>query len=176
MLKPLPIVVLRQPNGLNVEETGKSYVENALLKAKAAAELTGNCALADDSGLEVDILKGAPGLYSARYACSNEEKIARLLKAVGKSAYRSACFRSTMVLCAKDGHCVAAAEGICRGEILVSPAYGNAGFESLLWVREAGCTYGEMNEAQLNRLGSRAKAARQLSGKLLMQLGIEALI
>ena len=175
MLRPLPIVVSRQPCGLNVEETGRSYIENALIKARAAAKLTNSWTLADDSGLEVDALKGGPGLYSARYAPSNEEKIGRLLNALGDSVYRGACFRSTMVFCAKDGHCVAAAEGVCRGQILRLPAYSGGGFESLLWVREAGCTYGEMGEAQLNRLGSRGKAARQISGKLLTHLGVEAL-
>ena len=65
MLGPLPLNVLKQPAELEVEETGTTYLENALLKASAAAQLTGNWALADDSGLEVDALDGAPGLYTA---------------------------------------------------------------------------------------------------------------
>ena len=75
MLGPLPIDVQRQPSHLDVEENGSSYLENALLKGQAAARLTKSWTIADDSGLEVDALNGAPGLFSARFAPSNEEKI-----------------------------------------------------------------------------------------------------
>ena len=173
MLGPLPIDVQRQPGDLDVEETGSTYCENAELKASAAALRTGGWALADDSGLEVDALQGAPGLYSARYADGNDAKVQRLLKQLGDTPYRSACFRSTMVLCDPSGTCRAAAEGICWGELLSAPAYPGGEFESLLWVREARCTYGELNPAQLSRLGSRGKAARALAPQLrqLLHLG-----
>ena len=173
MLGPLPIDVQRQPADLEVEETGSSYRENAELKASAASLRTRGWALADDSGLEVDVLKGAPGLYSARYAAGNDAKVKLILEELGCSPYRSACFRSTMVLCDPTGTCRATAEGICWGELLSSPAYPGGGFESLLWVREARCTYGELNAAQLSRLGSRGKAARALAPKLreLLNLG-----
>ena len=166
MLGPLPLNVQRQPDDLDVEETGSSYRENAELKASAAALRTGNWALADDSGLEVDALQGAPGLFSARYADGNDAKVRRLLSELGDAPYRSACFRSTMVLSDPSGTCRAAAEGICWGELLSAPAYPGGEFESLLWVREARCTYGELNPAQLSRLGSRGKAARALAPKL----------
>ena len=71
-----------------------------------------------------------------------------------------------MVLCSPDGDCVASADGVSWGEILHKPAYAGGGFESLLWIREAGCSYGEMNPAQLSRLGSRGKAARALANEL----------
>ena len=122
--------------------------------------------MADDSGLEVDALDGAPGIYSARYADGNAAKIRQLLDALGATPYRSACFRSTMVISDPTGRCVAAAEGVCWGELLTAPAYDGGGFESLLWIREAGCTYGEMNASQLMRLGSRGKAARALAPDL----------
>ena len=172
MLGPLPLELRRQPADLDVEETGNTYLENAELKATAAALRTSGWALADDSGLEVDALQGAPGLYSARYADGNDAKVQRLLKQLGDSPYRSACFRSTMVLCDPSGSCRAAAEGICWGELLNAPAYPGGEFESLLWVREARCTYGELNAAQLSRLGSRGKAARALAPQLreLLQL------
>ena len=166
MLGSLPLEVRRQPDDLDVEETGSTYLENAELKATAAALKTGGWALADDSGLEVDALQGVPGLYSARYAEGNDAKVQRLLKELGDSPYRSACFRSTMVLCDPSGSCRAAAEGICWGELLSAPAYPGGEFESLLWVREARCTYGELNAAQLSRLGSRGKAARALAPQL----------
>ena len=173
MLGPLPLNVQRQPDDLDVEETGSSYCENAELKASAAALRTGGWALADDSGLEVDALQGAPGLFSARYAEGNDAKVRRLLSELGDSPYRSACFRSTMVLSDPSGTCRAAAEGICWGELLSAPAYPGGEFESLLWVREARCTYGELNSAQLSRLGSRGKAARALAPQLrqLLNLG-----
>ena len=166
MLAPLNLLVDRQPSDLDVEETGKTYEENAALKASAAAKRTGHWSLADDSGLEVDALSGAPGLFSARYAETNALKLEKLLKAVGPTPYRSACFRSTMVISDPTGSCVAAAEGICWGELLSAPAYPGGCYESLLWVREARCTYGELNHAQLIRLGSRGKAARALAPDL----------
>ena len=88
MLGPLPLNVHRQPADLDVEETGSTYRENAELKANAAALRTGCWALADDSGLEVDALQGAPGLYSARYAEGNDAKVQRLLNELGDSPYR----------------------------------------------------------------------------------------
>ena len=92
MLDVLSLRVQKQPEDLNVEETGKTYFENALLKAKAAAIETKSWALADDSGLEVDILDGRPGIYSARYAKNNAEKIKKLINEISDSPYRSARF------------------------------------------------------------------------------------
>ena len=172
MLGPLPLNVLRQPAELEVEETGISYFENALLKASAAAQLTGNWALADDSGLEIDALKGAPGLYTARLAPTDEKKISELLRSMSDQPYRSARFRSAMVLCSPDGESIESSEGVCWGELLRSPAYPGGGLESLFWLRETRCSYGEMTAAQLSRLGSRGKAAREMAPRLRQQLGI----
>ena len=172
MLGPLPLNVLRQPAELEVEETGTTYLENAFLKASAAAQLTGNWALADDSGLEVDALNGAPGLFTARLAPTDDEKIFALLRSMADQPYRSARFRSAMVLCSPDGASIASSEGICWGELLQSPAYPGGGLESLFWLRETRCSYGEMTSAQLSRLGSRGKAAREMAPRLLQQLGI----
>ncbi|MFL0778310.1 MAG: non-canonical purine NTP pyrophosphatase [Prochlorococcus sp.] len=170
MLCPLPVEVQKQPDDLNVEETGSNYLENALLKAKAAAARTGTLVIADDSGLEVDALDGAPGIFSARFAPSNEEKINKLLKLLGNTPYRSARFCSVMVLCDAEGDLIQASEGICWGELLKQPAYQGGEFESLLWLREAQCTYGELNFEQLSKLGSRGKAARALAPYLLKQI------
>lgn len=173
MLCPLPVEVQKQPDDLNVEETGSNYLENALLKAKAAAARTGTLAIADDSGLEVDALDGAPGIFSARFAASNEEKINKLLKLLDNTPYRSARFCSVMVLCDAKGDLIQASEGICWGELLKEPAYQGGEFESLLWLREAQCTYGELNFEQLSKLGSRGKAARELAPYLLKQIEFE---
>ena len=172
MLGPLPIQVQKQPSSLNVEETGSTYLENAFLKAKAASQLTKSWAIADDSGLEVDYLNGSPGIYSARFAKSNEDKIKKILQALGNTPYRSARFCSAMVLCNPNGQKVKDAEGICWGELLKQPAYPNGEFESIFWIREAKCTYGELSQEQLTKLGSRGKAARLLAPFLLKELGI----
>ena len=170
MLGPIPVDVSRQPADLDVEETGKTYLDNARLKALAAAQRTGCWALADDSGLEVDALDGAPGIYTARFAASDAEKLNSLQQAMAGIPYRSACFRSAMVLCSPDGECDEEAEGFCWGELLQEPAYAGGGIESLFWVREAGCSYGQLNAAQLSKLGSRGKAARALAPGLRRRL------
>ena len=172
MLGPLPIEVRRQPSNLNVEETGSTYLENALLKAEAAAKITNSWTIADDSGLEVDLLNGAPGIYSARFAESNQKKIEKILTEMGDSPYRSARLHSVMVLCDPEGKQIKDSEGICWGEILRKPAYPNGEFESLFWVREAQCSYGELSQEQLSKIGTRGKAARSLAPFLRRELNI----
>jgi len=174
MLGPLPIEVKKQPSSLDVEETGKTYLDNALLKAKAAAESTGSWTIADDSGLEIDSLGNAPGIFSARLAKSNEKKIEKILTALGDSPYRSAKVCSVMVLCNNHGELIKHTIGICWGEILKKPAYPNGEFESLFWVRETNCTYGELTNTQLSKHGSRGKAARELAPFLLKAMGIKS--
>ena len=173
MLGPLSIEVKKQPSSLDVEETGKTYLENAILKAKAAAALTNSWTIADDSGLEIDSLGNAPGIFSARLANTNEKKIEKILTALGDSPYRSAKVCSVMVLCSNSGEIIQNTIGICWGEILKEPAYPNGEFESLFWVRETNCTYGELNNAQLSKHGSRGKAARELAPYLLKAIGIK---
>ena len=163
MLNVLNLEVRKQPDFLNVEETGATYLENALLKAKAAAKETNTWTLADDSGLEVDFLEGRPGIYSARYANSDLEKIDKLIYELGDTPYRSAKFISCMVLCDPNGKLVKETTGISWGEILKEPKYPNGEFESIFWVKEANCVYGELSQSQLAKLGSRGKAARELS-------------
>ena len=163
MLNVLNLIVQKQPDTLNVEETGKSYLENAFIKAKAAATETNSWALADDSGLEVDYLDGRPGIYSARYAKSKIEKLNKLMKEMGNTPYRSAKFISCMVLCDPNGKLVKETTGITWGEILKEPKYPNGEFESIFWIKEANCVYGELSQSQLKKLGSRGKAARELS-------------
>jgi non-canonical purine NTP pyrophosphatase (RdgB/HAM1 family) len=172
MLDAVDLQVVRQPEGLEIEETGSTYLENARLKAETVARLTGCWALADDSGLEVDALGGAPGLYSARYAPTDHERIHRLLHELGSSPYRSASFNSAMVLADPGGHSILEAQGICRGEILTAPRGHGGGYDPIFWVREAGMTYAQMGQHLKDRLGSRGKAARALAGDLRRLLGL----
>jgi XTP/dITP diphosphohydrolase len=173
MLDAVGLDVLQQPDGLEIEETGSTYLENARLKACSVARLTGAWALADDSGLEVDALGGAPGLYSARYAPTDHERVHRLLKELGETPYRSASFNSAMALADPNGDAVLEAQGICRGEILTAPDGHGAGYDPIFWVREAGMTYARMGQHLKNKLGSRGKAARTLAPDLKRLLGID---
>lgn len=170
MLELVELDVLPQPPGLNIEETGSTYLANARLKAEAVARITGHWALADDSGIEVDALDGAPGVFSARYAPTDHERIHRLLKELGDSLYRGASFRSAMALADPSGTTRAEAEGICRGQILRAPQGHGPGYDSLFYVREAGCSYALMGPHLKAKLGSRGKAARALAPKLLRLL------
>ena len=170
MLELVELDVLPQPPGLEIEETGATYLANARLKAEAVARLTGHWALADDSGIEVDALNGAPGIFSARYAPSDHERIHRLLKELGDSLYRGASFRSAMALADPSGTTRAEAEGICRGQILRAPQGHGPGYDSLFYVREAGCSYALMGPHLKAKLGSRGKAARALAPQLLRLL------
>ena len=172
MLDVLSLKVEKQPDDLNVEETGATYFDNALLKAKAASLATKTWTLADDSGLEVDFLDGRPGIYSARYAKTNVEKLKKLINELSDTPYRSAKFISCMVLCDPEGNLVKDSTGICWGEILREPKYPNGEFESVLWVKEANCVYGELNQSQLSKLGSRGKAAKNIAPFLKKEIGL----
>ncbi|MFZ9951474.1 MAG: RdgB/HAM1 family non-canonical purine NTP pyrophosphatase [Vulcanococcus sp.] len=174
MLDAVDLEVRQQPEGLEIEETGSTYLENARLKAETVARLTGCWALADDSGLEVDALGGAPGLYSARYAPTDHERIHRLLHELGASPYRSASFNSAMALADPVGRTVLESQGICRGEILTAPQGHGGGYDPIFWVREAGMTYAQMGQHLKDKLGSRGKAARALAPGLRQRLDIPA--
>lgn len=120
MLAPLELDVAPQPEGLEVEETGSTFAENARLKAETVARLTGRWALADDSGLAVDVLGGAPGVYSARYAQGDEQRMARLLGEMGETPYRSAALITALAVADPSGSTILEAEGICRGRSCAS--------------------------------------------------------
>ena len=173
MLNVLSLTVKKQPDSLVVEETGSTYFENALLKAKAASLATKTWSLADDSGLEVDYLDGRPGIYSARYAKNNADKLSKLIGELNEIPYRSAKFISCMVLCNPKGNLVKDSTGICWGEILKKPKYPDGEFESIFWVKEANCVYGELSQSQLSKLGSRGKAAKIIAPFLKKEIGLD---
>src|SRR5688572_106447 len=120
------------PQIADVEETGETFAENAFLKARSYAKETGLYALADDSGLEVAALGGAPGVFSARYAgeaASNTEKISKLLDELSKTgdSERLARFVCVMAFAGKSGEIIHFEEGFCTGRIAGTPA-GTKGF------------------------------------------------
>lgn len=163
LLAMVDLDVLAQPRGLEIEETGHTYAENARLKAETVARHCGEWALADDSGLEVDALEGRPGLYSARYAPSDHEKIHRLLQELGDGLYRGARFVSAMALADPQGITRLEGCGLCYGQILHEPDGQGAGYDSVFYVREAGCTYARMSAHIKSKVGSRGKAARAMA-------------
>ena len=172
MLDAAGLRVAGQPNDLEIEETGETYRANARLKAETVAALTGCWALADDSGIEVDALDGRPGLYSARYAPTDHERIHRLLHELGDSLYRGASFVSAMALANPQGITVAESEGICRGLVLRAPQGHGPGYDPIFYVREAGASYAQLNAYQKSRFGSRGRAARAMAPELRTCLGL----
>ncbi|MCP9887777.1 non-canonical purine NTP pyrophosphatase [Cyanobium sp. ATX 6A2] len=173
MFEGVNLQVRQQPRGLEIEETGRTYAENARLKAETVAALTGQWALADDSGLEVDALGGAPGIYSARYAPSDRERLHRLLAELGDSLYRGGRFVTAMALAEPGGTTVLESEGVCHGLVLHEPDGVGAGYDPIFHVRAAGSSYARMGQHLRNRLGSRGKAARQLAPGLRRLLHLE---
>ncbi|HEC53528.1 hypothetical protein LCGC14_0200410 [marine sediment metagenome] len=156
----------------DVEETGLTFVENALLKARHAARASGLPALADDSGLAVDFLGGAPGIYSARYAngegdTANNAKLLQALCEVPTEA-RGAQFICVLALLRHaDDPMPIICEGIWEGRIL-NEARGQAGFgyDPLFWVPERKCASAELSPADKNQLSHRARAMAQLRQRL----------
>ena len=167
LLQALPVTVRPQPEGLEVEETGSTFAANARLKAQAVATTTGEWALADDSGLSVDALDGAPGVHSARYAPTDPERIARLLKALNGSEQRQAHFCAALCIAAPDGSVLLEVEGRCDGLITASPR-GEQGFgyDPIFEVAGTGRTFAEMPLAEKKQHGHRGRAFSLLEPQL----------
>ena len=129
LLKHLPLKIQPQPDNLNlnIQEIGTTFAENAYIKATTVAAATGSWTLADDSGLCVEALNGAPGICSARYAPTEAACINRLLNALGNNKNRKASFRAALCVAAPDGSILAAVEGQCDGHIVAMPR-GQGGF------------------------------------------------
>ncbi len=152
-----------------VEETGLTFVENAILKARNAALHSGLAAIADDSGIEVDALRGAPGIYSARYAGTdgddraNNEKLLEALKEVPENE-RTARFQCVMVYLrhAEDPTPIIC-QGTWEGRILFQPQGNNGfGYDPVFFVPEEGCSSAELAPEVKNRLSHRGQALRKL--------------
>ena len=156
------------------EETGTTFMENAILKAKYYSEKTGLPCLADDSGLTVDALDGAPGVYSARYAGvhgndeANNEKLIRELQ--GKSD-RTAHYVCALALVHPDGASVTA-KASCDGEIQDTPVGTNGfGYDPIFFLPEYGCTSAELSMEEKNKISHRGEALEKLKAQLAQYLG-----
>lgn len=154
------------------EETGLSFVENAILKARNASRLSGLPALADDSGLAVDYLGGAPGIYSARYAdgqgdAANNAKLLSALEGVPE-AERGAQFVCVLALVRHaDDPLPVLCEGLWHGRILHAASGANGfGYDPLFWVPERDCSSAELSAQEKNQISHRARAMALLRKRL----------
>jgi len=161
----------------DVPETGTTFVENAIIKARHAAAITGLPAIADDSGIEIDYLKGAPGVYSARFSADasgqgatdekNNQKVLTLLQGV-PDAQRTARYQCILVYMS---HAEDATPLICQadweGKIMKQEAGENGfGYDPLFWVPQYACSSAQLEPQQKNKISHRAKALQQLYDKL----------
>ncbi len=175
LLKPLDFDVHTQAefNVPDVPETGTTFVENAIIKARHAAELTGLAAVADDSGIEVDALDGAPGVYSARFSAPNatdEKNNALLVEKLANvpEELRTARYRAVIVYMkhAKDPSPIIC-EGSWEGRIVLTPkGEGGFGYDPYFFVSTHGCTSAELTAEVKNSLSHRGQALKELVKKL----------
>lgn len=171
VLAPLGITVRGQKDFAipDIEETGLTFVENAILKARNTCLHTGKPALADDSGIEVDALNGAPGIYSARYAgvgASDGANVVKLLDALQgvAEAERSARFQCVMVYMrhANDPTPLIC-QGTWEGRITLAPAGDNGfGYDPVFWVPQHNCTAAQLLPDIKNSLSHRGQALQKL--------------
>ena len=151
-----------------IEETGATFYENALIKAKAVSEALGLPALADDSGLCVNALSGAPGIFSARFAGdgNDEHNIDKLLKELDGVKDRSAKFVCSLVLYYPDGKIISA-EGETNGEILFERAGKNGfGYDPIFYSEDLKKSLGEAYSKEKNSVSHRSRALKNLKEKL----------
>jgi XTP/dITP diphosphohydrolase len=171
LLKDSPIKIrsLREfPHVEDVEETEETFTGNAVLKAKTYSLKTNLWALADDSGLEVEVLNNAPGVFSARYAgnnASNEEKINKVLDEIEKSdgKQRNARFICVMALTDEKGNVKMISEGVCEGTIAAKPCGINGfGYDSIFIPENFHRTFGELSDEIKQSISHRNKAIKKI--------------
>lgn len=164
------------PNAPSVEENGATFAENARLKAVAVSNAFDAYALADDSGIVVDALGGAPGIHSARYAGANAtdaDRIAKLLDELrdAPEENRSARFVCAMAL-AQKGEVVAETVGVCEGRIASEPrGDGGFGYDPVFFLPERGCAMAEISAETKNRISHRARALEAMRETLVRLTG-----
>lgn len=177
LLKDLPVEIVSLDAFENIPaiaETGQSFQENAAIKAETVAGLTGLVTVADDSGLEVDILHGAPGIYSARYAGQpgcDEANNAKLLNELQGIPWekRTARFRSVIAIAVPNDK-ILFAEGVCEGLIGFEPKGSQGfGYDPIFIVPEKNLTFAQLTMEEKNKISHRAKAFK-CAAKILQDL------
>lgn len=161
--KECDIEFVLPPEGFAPIEDGKTFEENSRIKAMAAWELTKSWALADDSGLCIKSLNGAPGLYSARYAETPQKRIERVLTEMKDKTDRTAEFVCAMTLINPQGEVAFACKGICKGSITQEPAGSNGfGYDPIFLVDGRTTTMAELSEEEKNQISHRSQALNQI--------------
>ena len=161
--KECDIEFVLPPEGFDPIEDGKTFEENSRIKAMAAWELTKSWALADDSGLCIKALDGAPGLFSARYAETPQKRIERVLTEMKDKTDRTAEFVCAMTLINPQGEVAFACKGICKGSITQEPAGSNGfGYDPIFWVEGRTTTMAELSEEEKNQISHRSQALNQI--------------
>ncbi|RMF20467.1 MAG: RdgB/HAM1 family non-canonical purine NTP pyrophosphatase [Cyanobacteria bacterium J083] len=162
-LSDIPCKLALKPPEIEIEETGTTFRENARLKAAQTAQALGEWAIADDSGLAVEALKGAPGIYSARYGQTDAARIERLLQELADVENRQAQFICAIAISNPQGEIILQTEGICPGEILTQPqGKGGFGYDPIFYVPEMKATFAEMPAAVKGTISHRGRAFAQL--------------
>ena len=166
LLDDFPFDLLTQPVGFEIEETGNTFMENARIKAIAVSQATGNLSLADDSGLSVESLGGAPGIYSSRYANSDKESIDKLLTELKPFPNRKAKFECALCIASRKKVLIEVS-GFCEGLITLSRRGENGfGYDPIFEVSGLGETYAEMNHEKKKHIGHRGNAFKLLIPEL----------
>ena len=166
-LANLEVALIAKPDSIDVEEIGITFIENAHLKASQIAIVTGEWAIADDSGLEVIALNGSPGVLSARYADTDNDRINRVLRELGNHPNREAQFVCAIAIASPDGAIAADAIGICKGAIADAPrGNGGFGYDPIFLVPELQKTFGEIPPEVKSQISHRAKSLSILRSKL----------
>lgn len=163
--KDLGVEFIMPPVGFDPVEDGKTFEDNALIKAKEANLLTGMLALADDSGLCVDALGGGPGVFSARYAQTQKDKIEKLLDELKDvpEEKRTAKFVCAMALVNDKGEVLFSDRGECHGKIGWTPKGTNGfGYDPIFIVDGGELTMAELSEEDKNKISHRARASQKL--------------
>jgi len=175
LIEGLSLEILPQSefNVPEIEETGLTFVDNAILKARNAAHHTGLPAIADDSGIAVDVLRGRPGIYSARFAgvgASDEENLEKLIRMVKPfpDEERTARFICSMVYIRhEEDHVPVIAEGVWEGQIITESRGDNGfGYDPIFYISSHQCTSAELSPEIKNKLSHRGQALRKLLGQL----------
>ena len=157
------IEFLLPPETFDPIEDGTTFEENSYIKAKEAAKLSGIMALADDSGLCVEALDNAPGIYSARYANTPQVRIDKLLANMLGKENRNAKFVCAMTLVSPDGEIIFQTRGECHGKIAEKQAGTNGfGYDPIFLIGDGKTTMAELSEEEKNKISHRGKALRNV--------------
>ena len=163
MLGKINCQLLLQPSDIDVIEDGNNFRENAQKKACEISKKTKNYAIADDSGLCVDALNGRPGIFSARFANTDEKRIDRVLNELKNNCNRSAFFAANICLSSPEGNVIIDVEDKCYGNILFNRrGFGGFGYDPIFEELTTNLTFAEMDNELKDKLSHRGKALKKI--------------